>query len=179
MTIAQHDRGEMTSELQYFDDSGEIATLPATVNSSQDTPYTFRADQIDSDAFTQFPRDKNVSAIDATEWSTTSGASSSMTISQTDGATASGVDSVEFNASVVSGETATATFGNFSVKKDAVDTSNPIAESHSEEVESIFVVDDWIKDHIEYMIDIRIQTVRGIGLLLIIISVFLQSSSVF
>jgi hypothetical protein len=118
LTIAQHDRAEMSSELMYFDDSGEVATLPATVNSSQDTPYTFRADQIDSDAFTQFPRDKNVSAIDATEWSTTSGASSSMTISQTNGATASGVDSVEFNASVVSGETATATFGNFSITDD-------------------------------------------------------------
>jgi hypothetical protein len=52
LTIAQHDRAEMTSELQYFDYSGEIATLPAHVNISQDTPYTFRADQIDSDAFT-------------------------------------------------------------------------------------------------------------------------------
>lgn len=119
LTIAQHDRGEMSSALQYYDDSGEVASLPATVNSSQDTPYTFRADQIDSATFTNFPRDKeNVTAIDATEWTASSGTNSDMSVSQTDGSTASGVDSVELNASVASGETATATFSNFSVSDD-------------------------------------------------------------
>lgn len=119
LTIAQHDRTAMDGPLQYFDDSGDVTDLPADYNRSQDTPFTFRADQIDAAAFSEFPRQKsNVSAIDATEWATTSGASSSMTVTQTDGSTAPGVDSVEFNGTVVSGETATATFDNVSVTDD-------------------------------------------------------------
>jgi hypothetical protein len=118
LTVAQHDRAEMSSALQYYDDSGDIATLPATVNSSQETPYTFRADQIDEPAFSEFPREKNVSVIEATEWTTTSGASSSMTVSQTNGATASGVDSIELAATVADTETATATASNFSITDD-------------------------------------------------------------
>lgn len=62
----------------------------------------------------------------------------------------------------------------YSVDKCAVDTENPIYDDHSVEIGSIFVVDSWVRDHIDYMINIRIQTVRGVGLFLIIISVFLQ-----
>jgi hypothetical protein len=118
LTVAQHDRSEMSSPLHYYDDSGDVARLPAQINDSQDTPVTIRADKIDSSAYTQFPRDKNVSAINASEWSASSGASSSMTISQTNGATASGVDSINLDASVVDGETATGTYSNFSVEQD-------------------------------------------------------------
>ena len=66
----------------------------------------------------------------------------------------------------------------YSVDECTVDKENPIYEDHSEEIESIFVVDGWIKDHIDHMVNIRIQAVRGVGLLLIIISVFLQGYSV-
>jgi hypothetical protein len=38
LTIVTHDRGEMNAPLEYYNDSGEITTLPATVNQSQDTP---------------------------------------------------------------------------------------------------------------------------------------------
>lgn len=118
VTIAEHDRSEMTSPLQYYDDNGDLASLEATYNDSQETPFTFRADQIDAAAYTKFPREHGNSAINASEWTTSSGAGSSMTVSQTDGATAAGVDSVELNASVATGETASATYSNFS----AIDT---------------------------------------------------------
>lgn len=67
----------------------------------------------------------------------------------------------------------------YSVDQCAADKGNPINEDHSEEVESLFVVDGWMRDHIDYLVNIRVQTVRGIGLLLIVISVFLQGYSGF
>jgi hypothetical protein len=119
LTVAQHDMAEMDSPLQYYDDSGNIATLPASVNESQDTPYTYRADQVNASVFSEFPRkSESASAIDASEWTTSSGASSSMSVSQTDGATASNVPAIETAATVVSGETATATYSNFSITND-------------------------------------------------------------
>lgn len=114
VTIAEHDRSSMSSPLQYYDDNGDLQTLPAVVNDSQDTPYTFRADQIDADAYEKFPREHDNTAINASEWTTTSGASSSMSVTQTDGGTAAGVESIKFDPSVATGETASASYSNFS-----------------------------------------------------------------
>lgn len=118
VTVAEHDRGDMDSPLQYYDDNGDLQRLKAQINASQEAPLTFRADQIDAESYRAFPREEGVTAINASEWSTSSGASSSMTVSQTDGATVAGVDSVKFDPTVATGETAEAEFSNFT----AIDT---------------------------------------------------------
>jgi len=110
LTVAEHDRGAMNSTLQYYDDNGEIQRLPATHNTSQETPVGVRFDQIDASAYDQFPRTGSESGNDATwtiagNWTTSSGASSSMTVSQAD---SNGIERVNYAASVVAGESATA-----------------------------------------------------------------------
>jgi len=122
LTVATHDMGEMDSPLQYYDDDGNLDRLPATVNQSQDTPVGVRFDQIEADAYTQFPRTTDESGnsanwTDATDYTTTSGASSSMTVTDAD---SNGVERVNFDASVASTETATATLAdNVSITTDA------------------------------------------------------------
>lgn len=111
LTVAEHDRADMDSPIQYYDDDGEVQTLPATFNDSQDTPVGVRFDQIDADAYDQFPRVDDESGNDVTwahssNWSTSSGSNSGMAVSQAD---SSGIERVNFDASVASGETATAT----------------------------------------------------------------------
>ena len=121
LVVHEHDLGDMSSPLEYYDDAGEIATLPATVNDSQTTPVGVRFDQIDTEAYDLFPRidgeDGNAATWTKTgNWSTSSGSSSSMSVSD---ASADGVEKVGLSASVAAGETATATFGaNVSISED-------------------------------------------------------------
>lgn len=127
VTVDGFDRGEM-SVGEYEDDSGEIVSLPASVVKSEDVddigtgevnPYTFVASDINFSDAGAFPRDKDsVSALDASEWSTdTSSSAGSMSVS--DSETAPGVDAVSIStSSQSSGDTAVATFGNFSVTSD-------------------------------------------------------------
>ena len=121
LVVHEHDLGDMSSPLEYYDDSGEVATLPATVNDSQTTPVGVRFDQVDTEAYDLFPRidgeDGNAATWTKTgNWSTSSGSSSSMSVSD---ASADGVEKVGLSASVAAGETATATFGaNVSISED-------------------------------------------------------------
>ncbi|ELZ23499.1 hypothetical protein C475_14538 [Halosimplex carlsbadense 2-9-1] len=121
LTIHEHDRGQMGDALEYYDDSGEVTSLNASVNSSQTTPVGVRFDKVDAEAFAQFPRvdsegDNAATWTKASDWSTSSGASSSVSVSEAD---ADGVEKVTVDASVASTETATATFGaNVSLDSD-------------------------------------------------------------
>lgn len=121
LTVVEHDTGEMDSPLQYYDDNGDIAELPATVNNSQDTPVGVRFDQIDASAYDQFPRTESepgnsVNWTVASDWTTSSGGSSSVAVSDAD---TLGMDRVNVDASVTSSETATATLAdNVSITSD-------------------------------------------------------------
>jgi hypothetical protein len=124
VTVAAHDRGTMDSALDYEDDDGNVQTLPATVNTSQETPYGVEFDKVDADAYDTFPRvddeDENAETwTDDGDWTTTSGGSSEMTVQDDSDLAPSGVDVVGFDASVASSETASATFAdNVSVDSD-------------------------------------------------------------
>lgn len=128
VTKASHTIGEM-SAAEYEDNSGEIATLDATVNKSSDTadvgtgyvnPYAFTATDINATDYDAFPHDKSdVSALTASEWSTdASGSAGSISVS--DVTTAPDVEAVQIStSSQTSSDVATATFSNFSVTSDA------------------------------------------------------------
>ncbi|QIO23086.1 hypothetical protein [Haloarcula sp. JP-L23] len=121
LVIDEWDNSEMSSATQYYNDSGELTELPATVNQSQDTPVGVRFDQIDADAYHLFPRidgesENSANWTVASDWTTSSGSNSGMTVSDAD---ADGVDKLQFAATVASGETATATYAdNVSIDSD-------------------------------------------------------------
>ncbi|QLH83226.1 hypothetical protein [Halosimplex pelagicum] len=121
LTIHEHDRAQMGDPLEYYNDAGEVTTLNASVNSSQTTPVGLRFDKVNAEAFGQFPRidaesDNWATWTSAANWTTTSGASSSVSVTDAD---ADGVEKVGVDASVASTETATATFGqNVSLESD-------------------------------------------------------------
>lgn len=125
LTVAEHHTGDMSSLTQYYDDNGDVAELPATVNASQDAPAGVRFDKIDSEAYRLFPRidsesDNSATWTDATKWTKSSGGTSDMTITDADGTTASGVPAVQLAGNVSTGETATATYkDNVSITSDA------------------------------------------------------------
>lgn len=115
LTINKHSMGSM-DVLQYYGDNGNVKSLPATLNQSRHESFAVRYDRINASAYGVFPRNSNASAIDASEWAS----NSPMTVSQTNGATASGVDSIQFESSGASSTTtATATYDNFSALGDA------------------------------------------------------------
>lgn len=122
LIISEHDRGEMSALTDYYDDNGEVAELPATVNQSQDTPAGVRFDQIDAEAHYLFPRidgetDNAATWTDASEWTTSSGSNSGVTVSDAD---ADGVQKVNYDGSIATGEQATSTFANnVSITTDA------------------------------------------------------------
>ncbi|TKX86962.1 hypothetical protein EXE43_05610 [Halorubrum sp. SS5] len=111
VTIDEWNGAEMDSPLAYYDDSGEVAQLPASVNASNDNPITVTATDIDFSERNEFPRnddetgDNAASALDDSEW-TTSGATVSSTT------TAPGVDALAYSGSASSDS---ATYSNFSV----------------------------------------------------------------
>lgn len=121
LTIAQYDVGEMDSLTEYYDDSGNIESLPAEVNQSQETPAAVRFDQISAEDYRLFPRvdgetGNSVSFLDSARWSTTSGASSSVSVSN---ATVGGVEKLTVDSSVATGETTSASLSDVSVTSDA------------------------------------------------------------
>jgi hypothetical protein len=80
VTISKHDVGEMDGPLDYYDDEGEVASLPATYNMSQDTPVGVRFDKVAASAFNQFPRidgenGNSANWTDSTHWTTNADAS--------------------------------------------------------------------------------------------------------
>lgn len=111
VTVDEWNGAEMDSALEYYDDSGDVASLPASVNESNDNPITVTATDIDFSERNEFPRksdedgDNDASALDDSEW-TTSGATVSSTT------TAPGVDALGYSGSASSDS---ATYSNFSV----------------------------------------------------------------
>jgi hypothetical protein len=121
LTVEQHDQSRM-NWLQYENDNGNVETVQAHVNGTESgAKVAYRADQIDADPFKQFPRlsdeeNNTVTWLNTGNW-TTSGA----TVSDTDGATADGVPSIEVTSSgsLSSGATESATYSEVDVSSDA------------------------------------------------------------
>ncbi|QLG62202.1 hypothetical protein [Halorarum salinum] len=118
LTVESHDRTEM-GWLEYENDNGEVTDLNATVNGTEgDINVAYRADLIDADALGRYPRvdgeeNNSVTWLDTTNW-TESGA----TVSDTDGATGSGVDSIEVTADVTDGSSSHAAYAEGSLTDD-------------------------------------------------------------
>ena len=129
VTVDNFDRSTMEPG-QYEDDSGEIATLPATVNQSDDVddigsgsvnPYHFVATDIDFSDGAGFPHaEANVSAVDnETRWSIDE-SSTAGSMAVLDSTTAPGVEALEVStSSQTSGDTAVTAFSDVSVTSDA------------------------------------------------------------
>jgi hypothetical protein len=114
LVIAEHDVGEMSSPLDYYDDDGEVTSLPATYNKSQNTTVGVDFSNVDASAYYQFPRvdgesENEYNWTSPSDWATTSGASSSVTVSDADNGE---VEKVEVAGTVASTETASASFSN-------------------------------------------------------------------
>lgn len=133
VTVSEYEMG-WDSYVAYEANDGDTATLPASVNATDDAdepvhtnnPYTFVASDIDVEAYGEFPRKSDgyfSSALNAPTWTNeTSGASasagSSIAISNT--TTAPNVEAVQVDASSVSaGDKLVAEYSNFSITSDA------------------------------------------------------------
>ena len=120
VTIADHDRTEMASPLEYYDDDGDVATLPATINhSASENPLEVDYTKIDAEAFETFPRESDdASAMDDTEW--TKDAANSAGSGTIAASSVGDVDAVEFSASgQTSGDTMVFSYSNFTALDDA------------------------------------------------------------
>lgn len=114
LEIAEWDNSEFDSLTEYYNDDGDADQLPATVNSSQDEQFAFRADKVDEDSWQQFPRvdgesENNHTWLNASNWTTTTndGTNVTPTVTDDDDTTASGVPAVECSTSgMASGDTA-------------------------------------------------------------------------
>jgi len=112
VTVDEWSGADFDEALQYYDDSGDAAQLPASVNASNDNPITLTATDIAFEQNDEFPRkseedgENTASALDADEW-TTSGATVSSTT------TAPGVDALNYAGSASSDS---ATYSNFTVE---------------------------------------------------------------
>jgi hypothetical protein len=111
--------------IQYENNNGELVAHPSHVNESVDNPYSFVATDIEVADYGTFPRKSaesgnSASALDASEWSTSVSDTSNTALSTSDVETAPGVDAVNIatGGSMGSGDTATATYSNFSVTSD-------------------------------------------------------------
>lgn len=117
VTIDHHRMGD--SALTYNNDNGDWQTFKGSVNSSVDNPYEFVATDVAFQDAGAFPHSKeNYSALTGSEWSI-SGQNSSK-LSTSDVETAPGVNAlaVTTDGSMASGDTATASFSNFSITSE-------------------------------------------------------------
>lgn len=112
--------------MEYEDDSGDLATLPAELNTTVDNPYSLTYSEIETSAYSAFPRStiENAGgdrAVDADEWSTATSDATNVTPSASNVTTAVGVEAVEVatGGGMGSGDTATFTYSNFSITSDA------------------------------------------------------------
>jgi len=107
--------------VMYEDDNGEVAELPAEINSTLVAPIEISIEKINESAFTEFPRvdgesNNNVTWTEGAEWSTsTDGGSMSVSESSPAGT----VDAVTFTATAGASSTANATYDNFTISQDA------------------------------------------------------------
>ena len=129
VTVDNFDRSSIEPG-QYEDDSGGVATLPATVNQSDDVddigsgnvnPYHFVATDVDFSDAGAFPHaEANVSAVDnETRWSIDESSTAGST-AVLDSTTAPGVEALEVStSSQTSSDTAVTTFSDVSITSDA------------------------------------------------------------
>ena len=121
VTKAQHPMGWAATE--YEDDSGDLTELPAEVNSTQENPYALTYTDIDTSAYSEFPRNTGDSGVDTwtngSQW-TTDDTGSVGTISVSETTTAQGVEAISVStSSQTGGDTASASFAGFNVTSDA------------------------------------------------------------
>jgi len=121
VTKAQHPMGWATTE--YEDDSGDLTELPAEVNSTQENPYALTYTDVDTSAYTEFPRNTGDSGVDTwtngSQW-TTDDSGSVGTISVSETTTAQNVEAISVStSSQTGGDTASASFAGFNVTSDA------------------------------------------------------------
>ena len=111
VTVDEWNGADFDSALEYYDDSGDPAELPASLNESNNNPVTLTATDIDFQDRNEFPRksdetdDNEASALDASEWTTSGATVSSST-------TAPGVNALNYAGTASSDS---ATYSNFSV----------------------------------------------------------------
>jgi hypothetical protein len=110
VTKATHEVGDM-GPLEYYNNSNELAQIPATVNDSADEPIEYTVTDVELDDFGAFPHSKeNVTALEATGWT-----ESGLTVRNAE--TADNVRALTFvtGGSMSSGSTASASYDNFSL----------------------------------------------------------------
>ncbi|NHN59818.1 MULTISPECIES: hypothetical protein [Halorussus] len=122
LTIESHDRSSM-SWLQYENDNGKIETIDAHVNGTESgAKVSYRADQLELAEFGKYPRqgdeeNNSVTWLNAGNWTSSGG----VTVSDSAGSTASGVESVEIatDGSFTSGSSGHVAYGEQSITDDA------------------------------------------------------------
>ncbi|MFB6188580.1 MAG: hypothetical protein ABEI57_01735 [Halapricum sp.] len=106
---------------KYEDNSGDVVKMDARINESADNPVSFVPTDVNESDWRLFPHAKEgVSAVsDEGEWSVTGQNASKLAV--TDSSTSAGVEAlnVATDGSMAAGNTATATFKNFSITSDA------------------------------------------------------------
>lgn len=147
VSIGTHDRGEMSSVLEYIPDDGDDATdavslaevggrvAPREDETTVHNPITLRADKIETEEYTKFPRGEtydddndtstdevDLDAIDATHWTVDESATAG-TMTVEDAEAPSGGSALRvYTSSQVSGDVATARFTDFEI------TNNELAK---------------------------------------------------
>jgi hypothetical protein len=121
VTIAEHDTDDMTKALEYEGDDGEVAELPAEVNSSKVAPIGVPLEKVDVLDYRTFPRvaDEDGNSVNWTvgsEWTTSTDGG---TMSVSESAPADGVDALTFTATAGASSSANATYSNFTIDTDA------------------------------------------------------------
>lgn len=137
VTVAEHDRSEMTSETEFINDAGEFDDLaeqgarlqprPDTTTTTAWNPVTLRADKFAAEEYYKFPRgetyDKDgdgdantdLDVLDVTHWTTdTSGTAGTLTFEDVN--SPAGTKAIHATtSSQVSGDVAVARFSDFSI----------------------------------------------------------------
>lgn len=116
LVIAEHDRAEMDGTLNYYDDDGNVASLPADVNATQETPVGVRMDKVVVDAYKEFPRTEDEGGTNHANWTDTAHWTTDADATVAD-ADADGVEKVELNI--------TAAGGNATLAENVSITSDP------------------------------------------------------
>lgn len=126
MDVAAHNMSAMDSPLDYYDDSGEVATAAASLNESINNSLVLRADKIEDDDLSTYPRKSDesgnsASLLDHSEWSTTGPNASKISVTDADGSTAGGVPAIQIatDGTMGAGDEATASYANQTITTDA------------------------------------------------------------
>jgi len=122
VTIAEHDRAEMSDTLAYYDDEGEVATLPADINSSEEAPVQVHLAKINESSYREFPRQSsesgnNVTWTNASDWTTSSSSSGGMSVSET--TPAGDAQAVTFDITAGASDNGSANYTDVDITSDA------------------------------------------------------------